>query len=57
MYFHIITIIFILLKSFTIGPVAMWSWWLVFLPSIISLSVGALIIAVLLIIALVSTNT
>ena len=30
--FGILTIIFVLLKSFGIGPVATWSWWLVFLP-------------------------
>lgn len=42
MYIHILTLIFVVAKI--LGYVS-WSWWLVFLPSIIGVTIGLTIIA------------
>jgi hypothetical protein len=41
MYVHILTLIFVVAKI--LGYVS-WSWWLVFLPSIIGMTIGLTII-------------
>lgn len=43
-YFHILTLIFVVAK---LMAVIHWSWWLVFLPSIISISAVFLFFAAL----------
>ena len=45
---HILTLIFVVAKLFNF---VQWSWWLVFLPSIISVGVGLLLLALILILA------
>lgn len=42
-YLHILTLIFVGCK---LAEVITWSWWLVLLPSIISMTIGALILVV-----------
>lgn len=32
--FHILTVVFVVLKVLAIAPVAAWSWWLVLAPSL-----------------------
>lgn len=44
-FLHILTLIFVVCKCAEFGAIAHWSWWLVLLPSIISIGLG---IAVLL---------
>ena len=40
-WFHIFTLLFVILK---VGGVITWSWWLVFLPSMISFVIVAVLI-------------
>lgn len=43
MVFHILTIIFVIAKI--LGYIA-WSWWLVFLPSIIAIFLGLIVLLI-----------
>lgn len=43
MFFHILTIIFVIAKI--LGYIT-WSWWLVFLPSIIAISIALIFLTV-----------
>lgn len=37
---HVITVVFVVLKWLAIAPVATWSWWAVFTPSLIVFAIG-----------------
>lgn len=41
-WFHALTMIFVVAKI--AGPLSDWSWWLVLLPSLISIGIGTLIL-------------
>ena len=49
-YFHILTLIFVVAK---LANVIDWSWWFVFMPSIVSIGIGVTILAIVGIIAAV----
>lgn len=46
---HLTTFIFFLCKIFSVAPVAYWSWWLVFTPSLIAIGIAVLAISILII--------
>jgi hypothetical protein len=43
-FLNLLTLIFVVMKLAAVGVVATWSWWLVFLPTIIAVSIAIFIL-------------
>ena len=55
MLFHVLTIVLVILKSFQIGEIATWSWWIIFSPSIIAFSIVIFFLLVALVLAILKS--
>ncbi len=49
-WFHALTLVFVSAKIW--GPLATWSWWLVLLPSLLSIGITLVLLALALVFAL-----